>query len=482
MALLTVPFSGQGSFAWSLILPCQACSEICILVILGVLLEMSDPCQFGNGGCTHICLRTEQGTAECACNPGYDLQADGRTCRDRDECLTGEAACHGPAVICTNEIGTYRCECQPGFRLAADGHSCQVHSFQICQGRWGVGCQEYCDCIEDIPCDPQTGQCQCPIGRHGDRCDLSGCQPGYWGQGCDRPCPDNCGTSRCERETGQCACAPGTYGSRCHLSCPEGTWGHLCRLRCPAECKGPGKKSRGCHPETGKCVCEPGYRAPECIFPCQRGTFGTDCRQTCYDCTDGCDPVTGRCNVLCPAGKRGPKCDEGCELGTYGPGCTKKCDCGPGEVGCDPVGTESRVIIPVPKENSGKAAQNRIATVLRACAESSATRTSMLQNLVQKDFGVSRALAHVPVFEVPPVIPLLENVIVGPDGTVKHANCPVLWTLGQKLSTECECSGNSRNPVGGKCDRFTGKCQCPEGLSGPRCQERELLRNLRIVI
>ena len=47
---------------------------------LGVVLEVSDPCRFDNGGCTHICSRTDSGTAECSCSPGYDLQADGRTC------------------------------------------------------------------------------------------------------------------------------------------------------------------------------------------------------------------------------------------------------------------------------------------------------------------------------------------------------------------------------------------------------------------
>lgn len=50
------------------------------LLFLGVVLEVSDPCENGNGGCTQKCLRTAAGTAECACNPGFDLQADGRTC------------------------------------------------------------------------------------------------------------------------------------------------------------------------------------------------------------------------------------------------------------------------------------------------------------------------------------------------------------------------------------------------------------------
>ncbi|VEL19771.1 unnamed protein product [Protopolystoma xenopodis] len=89
----------------------------------GVVLDMTDPCQFGNGGCTHRCLSGESGVAECACNPGYDLQADGRTYRD--ECALGEDRCYGEAVQCVNEIGTYRCHCQPGYLLTGDSLSCK---------------------------------------------------------------------------------------------------------------------------------------------------------------------------------------------------------------------------------------------------------------------------------------------------------------------------------------------------------------------
>ncbi|GAA56510.1 multiple epidermal growth factor-like domains protein 6, partial [Clonorchis sinensis] len=427
-----------------------------------VLLEVTDPCQFGNGGCTHICLRTDSNSAECACRPGYDLQADGRTCRDRDECLTGEAACYGPAVVCVNEIGSYRCECQAGFRLSADGHSCQdideclnynggcqhkcvntPGSFQClcnlgdelnpdgltcsrstkyirdegfdtsqaivigspgqsrrqinantrvqesgvqvftrkripvdssghpcpagrfgddCQltcshcenggrcnrdltgcdcpsgyqgitchdmcapNRWGFGCRELCDCMEGIPCDPNSGVCRCPVGRHGDKCEIAGCQPGYWGRDCDRICPDHCATNQCERDTGQCTCAPGTYGAQCHLSCPEGTWGEMCQNSCSKECRG--GKTRGCHPQTGQCICQPGYRPPECILPCPRGYFGMDCRQTCFECTGGCDPVSGKCTIQCPPGKQGPRCEQDCDEGYWGVHCTKRCQCG----------------------------------------------------------------------------------------------------------------------------------------------------------
>jgi len=42
-----------------------------------------------------------------------------------------------------------------------------------CQrGYYGVGCQQRCQCISDVPCDAETGVCVCPAGRTGPRCEL----------------------------------------------------------------------------------------------------------------------------------------------------------------------------------------------------------------------------------------------------------------------------------------------------------------------
>lgn len=112
-----------------------------------------------------------------------------------------------------------------------------------------MDCRQYCDCANDVDCDSVTGVCQCPLGLHGTRCELSGCQAGFWGPQCDRLCPNHCATNQCDREKGHCTCSPGMYGSHCHLSCPENTWGELCSLKCPAECSESRRHTKGCDPQ-----------------------------------------------------------------------------------------------------------------------------------------------------------------------------------------------------------------------------------------
>uniref|UniRef100_A0ACB8ESL4 Uncharacterized protein n=1 Tax=Sphaerodactylus townsendi TaxID=933632 RepID=A0ACB8ESL4_9SAUR len=79
------------------------------------------PCQ---RSCSQICYKTPAGP-KCACNKGFRLSRDGRSCRDINECKdpTYEETC---SQTCLNAVGAYKCICHPGYLLEPDRHTCKV--------------------------------------------------------------------------------------------------------------------------------------------------------------------------------------------------------------------------------------------------------------------------------------------------------------------------------------------------------------------
>jgi len=77
------------------------------------------------------CINTP-GSYRCQCPPGYEIQADGRTCKDIDECHKGE--CQGRDKICVNTLGSFKChqvQCPTNYvhdkaykNNIEDGYSC----------------------------------------------------------------------------------------------------------------------------------------------------------------------------------------------------------------------------------------------------------------------------------------------------------------------------------------------------------------------
>ena len=54
----------------------------CIRVLLyfdNCEIDVTDPCQDNNGGCSQICTNAD-GEAECSCVDGYELSDNGVTC------------------------------------------------------------------------------------------------------------------------------------------------------------------------------------------------------------------------------------------------------------------------------------------------------------------------------------------------------------------------------------------------------------------
>ncbi|XP_043228938.1 putative vitellogenin receptor [Amphibalanus amphitrite] len=77
---------------------------------------------------THICAHRCRATPTapvCGCLDGFQLQADGKTCRDVDECATGAAPCW---QLCNNTEGGFRCGCLAGYGLEPDGVACRANT------------------------------------------------------------------------------------------------------------------------------------------------------------------------------------------------------------------------------------------------------------------------------------------------------------------------------------------------------------------
>ncbi|KAF5890990.1 low-density lipoprotein receptor-related protein 1B-like, partial [Clarias magur] len=71
--------------------------------------------------CEFECVRMKSG-AVCYCADGLELEDNGRTCRDGDECAV-YGVC---SQTCVNTLGSYRCECVEGFSLQSNRRSCKA--------------------------------------------------------------------------------------------------------------------------------------------------------------------------------------------------------------------------------------------------------------------------------------------------------------------------------------------------------------------
>ncbi|XP_039769300.1 low-density lipoprotein receptor-related protein 2-like isoform X2 [Ornithorhynchus anatinus] len=78
-------------------------------------------CSQSNGGCMGHCNNTDWGV-QCSCGPGWQLQADGQSCVDVDECSAVYSPC---GQLCHNSVGSFTCDCVEGYQLLS-GRDCQV--------------------------------------------------------------------------------------------------------------------------------------------------------------------------------------------------------------------------------------------------------------------------------------------------------------------------------------------------------------------
>ncbi|XP_012583522.1 PREDICTED: matrilin-4 [Condylura cristata] len=111
-----------------------------------------DLCAEGRHSCQHQCISTP-GMYHCACNPGYQLAADNKSCLAIDLCTEGT---HGCEHHCVSSPGSYFCRCHAGFVLQQDQRTCRARD--LCNGV-DHGCEFQC------VSEGLSYRCLCPEGR-----------------------------------------------------------------------------------------------------------------------------------------------------------------------------------------------------------------------------------------------------------------------------------------------------------------------------
>ncbi|XP_078528472.1 tyrosine-protein kinase receptor Tie-1 [Lissotriton helveticus] len=135
---------------------------------------------------------------------------------------------------------------------------------------------------------------------------VRGCASKKWGSRCEKECPDCLNGGICHDITGECVCPPGFMGTRCEKACREGRFGHNCQEVC--------KKDHSCHglsfclPDPYGCSCATGWHGLQCNAECSINHYGADCALQCQ-CQNG-----GTCNrfsgCVCPTGWHGQHCEK----------------------------------------------------------------------------------------------------------------------------------------------------------------------------
>ncbi|NXK97715.1 TIE1 kinase, partial [Formicarius rufipectus] len=132
------------------------------------------------------------------------------------------------------------------------------------------------------------------------------CPEKKWGPSCEKDCPDCLNGGICHDHVGECICPPGFTGTRCERACQEGQFGRNCQETC--------QRAQGCRglsfclPDPYGCSCASGWSGSRCDQACSPGFYGPDCALGCT-CQNG-----GSCNrfsgCVCPAGWHGQHCEK----------------------------------------------------------------------------------------------------------------------------------------------------------------------------
>ncbi|XP_066302870.1 fibulin-1-like [Branchiostoma lanceolatum] len=276
----------------------------------------------GRGPCDQTCTNLV-GSYRCSCTLGYQLNGDGISCIDINEC---DEAQHDCEQTCLNIVGGFTCGCDSSFLLNADGKTCSdvnecdqdLHDCeQECQNTYGgflCGCGDgftlnddgkscpdvnECDAYDGQgPCDYHNGICHNTLGSYGCRCkvgfelkedqhecsDVDECLDNAGRGPCDDICVDMIGSYRC-------SCSDGHDLSADGFSCVDTD---VCRYN-------PCENGAACHDGNGTytCQCLSGFKGDNCEFaPCSED-YGPPQHgsATCADVSTGGIFCTVACNA-----------------------------------------------------------------------------------------------------------------------------------------------------------------------------------------
>ncbi|OXB68482.1 hypothetical protein ASZ78_000419 [Callipepla squamata] len=100
------------------------------------------------------------------------------------------------------------------------------------------------------------------------------CPAKKWGPSCEKDCPDCLNGGICHDHVGECICPPGFTGTRCERACREGQFGRNCQETC--------QRAQGCRglsfclPDPYGCSCASGWSGSRC----NQGWHGQHCEKS----------------------------------------------------------------------------------------------------------------------------------------------------------------------------------------------------------
>ncbi|CAG0912311.1 unnamed protein product [Notodromas monacha] len=240
-----------------------------------------DECAKNLHTCSHSCVNT-QGSYKCSCPPGYSETGNDQ-CTDINECAEQPELCQ-PHGVCRNTAGSFKCVCPRGYQLDHQGISCIDVNECEDDAKCDYGCQPYpagtirvlysaiphCCQLKNTesngtwnretsvhPSSPRVFLLpQNLLGTYACTC-IDGLVPhNYWKKSCVSPdecVGDPCGSALCQNSGlgYKCMCPAGYDFDSVQLICvpaPSGCAASICAFTCrPAG-------------NAYSCGCPPGYQ------------------------------------------------------------------------------------------------------------------------------------------------------------------------------------------------------------------------------